>query len=82
METGQRKDTSTGKLVPLQFIRHFLVSANIVAGGRTTQYGECQKIPSLHSRRARPESGKGKLLVQLSRSAATNGSDEGIVTNT
>lgn len=28
METGQRKDVTTGKLVPAQFIQTFLVSAN------------------------------------------------------
>lgn len=28
METGQRKDVATGKLVPLEFIQTFLVSAN------------------------------------------------------
>lgn len=28
METGQRKDVATGKLVPAEFIQTFLVSAN------------------------------------------------------
>ena len=80
METGQRKDASTGKLVPLQFIQTFFVSAN----GKPLVEGQLNTAVSknpVFAFKARGLKAGDKLLVSWIDSSGDKRTDEGIVTN-
>ncbi|MFC5300436.1 thiosulfate oxidation carrier complex protein SoxZ [Azospira restricta] len=78
METGQRKDPATGKLVPAHFIQTFLVSANgkpLVEGQTNTAVS---RNPML-AFKARGLKVGDKLLVSWVDSKGEQRSDEGVV---
>jgi sulfur-oxidizing protein SoxZ len=78
METGQRKDTASGKLVPTHFIQTFLVSANgkpLVEGLLNTSVS---KNP-LFAFKARGLKAGDKLVVSWTDSNGDTRSDEATV---
>lgn len=78
METGQRKDLASGKLVPAHFIQTFLVSANgkpLVEGQTNTSVS---RNPML-AFKARGLKAGDKLVVSWIDSKGEQRSDEGIV---
>jgi sulfur-oxidizing protein SoxZ len=78
METGQRKDVTTGKLVPAQFIQTFLVSANgkpLIEGQLNTSVS---KNP-MFAFKARGLKTGDKLLVSWIDSSGDKRSDEATV---
>lgn len=80
METGQRKDQNTGKLVPALFIQTFVVSAN----GKTLIDGQLNTSVSrnpVFAFRARGLKAGDRLVVSWVDSAGNKRSDETTVTN-
>lgn len=78
METGQRKDVATGKLVPAQFIQTFLVSANgkpLIEGQLNTSVS---KNP-VFAFKARNLKAGDKLVVSWIDSSGDKRSDEAAV---
>jgi sulfur-oxidizing protein SoxZ len=80
METGQRKDVASGKLVPAQFIQTFLVSANgkpLIEGQLNTSVS---KNP-VFAFKARGLKAGDKLLVSWVDSSGDKRSDEAAVSS-
>ncbi|MBI2305997.1 MAG: thiosulfate oxidation carrier complex protein SoxZ [Rhodocyclales bacterium] len=78
METGQRKDPVSGKLVPAHFIQTFLVTANgkpLIEGQTNTAVS---KNPML-AFKARGLKAGDKLVVSWIDSRGERRSDEGVV---
>lgn len=79
METGLRKDVTSGKLVPVQFIQTFLVSAN----GKPLVDGQLNTAVSknpVFAFKARGLKLGDKLLVSWIDSAGDKRTDEALVT--
>jgi sulfur-oxidizing protein SoxZ len=78
METGQRKDVATGKLVPLEFIQTFLVSAN----GKTLIEGHLNTAVSrnpVFAFKARGLKAGDKLVVSWADTKGDKRTDEAVV---
>ena len=78
METGQRKDITTGKLVPLEFIQTFLVSAN----GKTLIEGQLNTAVSknpVFAFKARGLKAGDKLVVSWVDTKGDKRTDEAVV---
>jgi sulfur-oxidizing protein SoxZ len=78
METGQRKDVATGKLVPLEFIQTFLVSAN----GKTLIEGQLNTAVSknpVFAFKARGLKAGDKVVVSWADTKGEKRTDEALV---
>jgi sulfur-oxidizing protein SoxZ len=78
METGQRKDVATGKLVPLEFIQTFFVSAN----GKTLIEGQLNTAVSknpVFAFKARGLKAGDKVVVSWADTKGEKRTDEALV---